>query len=346
VSACAAPACALVSGSCSGAPVTAARTIDGISDQSLPAWGGSFAQSALGALLTHRTGGPFAGVTMARYVVQWNAMSEPASTPRGNPSGDYRDRYEAWVSDVGAAGLTPVLALTSYDGSRPSGEEYAQALRALLARAAVLGHPIAYVEPWNEPDNQGHAPAAAAAAMADTANGLCQRTPACAVVAGDFEDNAGVLAYARAYAAALTFTPAIWGVHPYFALAERNDARLTELRAALRGSDPPAEGPDRAPQLWFTEIAVFECRGGRVQGAAAQLAEAEYLRSALLPALAPAHTFYYGVLFADRSAAPCAGPGGADPELYEPDESPRPAASAVLGDPLTGALGVFGPAPG
>jgi hypothetical protein len=339
-----------VAGSCGAASEAGGPQIDGISDQSLPAWSGSFAASPLAAQLRDRAAGPFAHVTMARYVVQWNAMSEPAAGPapvaRANPGGDYRERFEAWLADVGEAGLTPVLALTDYDGSHPGAGEYRAALQALLARASALGEPIAYVEPWNEPNNQGHEPAAAAAAMADTANAVCEALRSCTVVAGDFEDDAGVLAYERSYAAALTFTPAVWGVHPYAALAERSDARLLALRGQLARSGHSAAGT--RPQLWFTEIAAFACRAGRVQGRAAQLAEAQYLRSRLLPAVDPAHTFYYGVMFADRSAAPCSGPGGADPELYEADEAPRPAAAVVLGGNARGALALaaFGPAPG
>ena len=319
-------------------------------------WSGSFAASPLARELVHRATGPFSAVTMARYVVQWNAMSEPIAASPANPAGDYRERFEAWLQDVGEAKLTPVLALTSYDGSRPAGGEYGAALQALLTRAEALGAPIAYVEPWNEPNNQGHEPASMAAAMADAANAVCEASGSCAIVAGDFEDDAGMLAYERTYAAGLTFTPAVWGVHPYAALADRDAARLLALRAALAaprpGTDPPGtgpgRGPDRPPQLWFTEIAAFVCRAGRAQGPAAQLAEADYLRSRLLPEVDPAHTFYYGVMFADRSAAPCAGPGGEDPELYEPDEAPRPAAAAVLSGAAPGslALAAFGPAPG
>ncbi len=340
----------LVASSCrAGRAPARLPAIDGISDQSLPVWSGSFAGSALGAALLSHATGPFSDITMARYVVQWNALAEPgggapAAPEQANPADDYRERFEAWLADVGAAGLAPVLALTSYDGSHPGVAEYTQALDALLARAATLGHPIAYVEPWNEPNNQGREAAPTAAVIADAANTVCEAS-SCAVVAGDFEDSAGVLAYAREYAAGLTFVPAIWGVHPYAALAERDDARLLALRDELGAVDPPGAAPDPAPQLWFTEIAAFDCRAGRVQGPAAQLAEAEYLRHVLLPAADPAHTFYYGVMFADRTAAPCSGPGGADSELYEPDESPRPAAAAVLGEDAAAPLEVFGPQP-
>ena len=101
--------------------------VDGISDQSLPAWDGSFLASPFAGLLEQEVlSGQSRQITMARYVVQWNAASQPSEGP--NAAGDYRERLEAWLADISAAGLTPVLALTSYDGHRPADAgEYAAA---------------------------------------------------------------------------------------------------------------------------------------------------------------------------------------------------------------------------
>jgi hypothetical protein len=330
-----------------GAAAPGVAAIDGISDQSLPAWDGSFPASPLAAQLQERLAGPFAGVALARYVLQWDAPAEPS---RGaDPAGDYRERFEAWLADVRAAGLQPVLALTSYDASRPgSPGEYLASLQAALALAQRRGDPIAYVEPWNEPNNQGRMSAQDAAALANAAHALCAQLRACEVVAGDFEDGAALAPYERSYERSLTFDPRIWGVHPYASIAARSD------RGVLRFEQALPRGGGRA-QVWFTEAAAFYCRHGRVLGQAAQAAEAAYLRAlGRDPALAIAHAFYYGVMFADTQAAPCAAGGGDDSELYAPGDRPRAAAAVLLGPPrgpagearTGGPLAAFGPAPG
>jgi hypothetical protein len=313
-----------------------AAGIDGVSDQSLPAWDGSFAASPLAALIEPRIGPGARQIVLARYVLQWNAIAEPSVGP--SPAGDYRERFEAWLIDVAQARLQPVLALTSYDGVHPrSAAEYAGALAATLARAAALGSPIAYVEPWNEPNNQGHEPASRAAAFAGAAHALCAAGPGCAIVAGDFEDGPTLPSYERDYEAALTFLPQIWGLHPYRALADRDRSGMTRFRARL-----PLGGA--GAQVWYTEVASLYCRHGVVLGQAAQAAQARFLRSLLeRPQTAPAHAFYYGLQFADGRAAPCTEAGGDDSELYEPDDRPRRAAAVLLRG--AGALQAFGPSP-
>jgi len=331
-----------------GPPAGAARAtataagaaIDGISDQSLPVWDGSFASSPLAELLENRLQGPFRGVSFARYVLQWNAPQELSGGP--SAGGDYRERFEAWLTDVGAAGLEPVLALTSYDSSYPSSTgAYVSSLQAVLGRALALGHPIAYVEPWNEPNDQGRLPAARAAELADAANALCVALRTCDVVAGDLEDAPQAPVYEHEYEHALTFTPAIWGVHPYRATAQRREGPLLGLERALPGGGA-------GTQVWFTEVGAFYCRHGDVLGQASQAAEAAYLRDSLLgdPALAPAHAFYYGVTFADGRPAPCSAAGGDDSELYAPGDRPRAAARVLLGGAGAGPLAAFGPLPG
>lgn len=313
--------------------------VDGISDQGLPAWDGTFAASPLAAVLRNRlTGGATAQIRFARYVLQWNALQEPS---RGaDPHGDYRERFEAWLGDVRQLGLTPVLALTSYDGSHPAtAGEYASGLLASLHAALAQGLAIPYVEPWNEPNNQGRESAAEAAAQADAANALC-REQGCQVIAGDLEDAPGFVAYAHAYEAALTFQPVAWGVHPYVALARRRARDLLAFRAAL-----PAGG--RGQQLWVTEIAAFYCRHGEVRGERAQAAEAAYLRDRLLgdPALGIAHAFYYGLLGADGRPVPCGPGGGEDGELYAAGDRPRVAAALLLPEIASEAADLFGPGP-
>jgi hypothetical protein len=311
-----------------------AQGIDGISDQSLPAWDGSFSASPLAAVLAGGLQAP-RQITMARYVVQWDALGEPSRGPAA--AGDYRERLEAWLDDVGSVGLEPLLALTSYDGSYPASPgAYAAALRGLLASAQAAGHQIPYVEAWNEPNNQGAEPAGRAAAFADAANATCASLR-CTVVAGDFEDGAALASYERAYVRGLTFAPRIWGVHPYADLASFSAAPLRAFRAGLPASAAMA-------QLWFTETASFYCLRGQVLGQARQAAQAAFLRALVSdPATAPDRAFYYGLQFADGRPAPCSAGGGDDSELYAPGDRPRAAAAVLLAG--AGALPVFGPAP-
>jgi hypothetical protein len=313
--------------------------VDGISDQSLPAWDGAFGGPFTARLRAALVGAPESPITIARYVVQWDAMSEASAGP--DPGGDYRERFEAWLRDVGSLGLVPVVALTSYDGVRPAAPgEYTPRLQELLQRARAIGTPIAYLEPWNEPNNQGHEGTAAAAALANAANAVCASL-GCGVIAGGFEDAPGLLAYELAYQRALTFTPSDWGVHPYFSVLAHDDSRLLAFRAAL-----PDGG--RGARVWFTEIGALYCSRGEVRGERRQAGDAAYLVDELIPdpAIAPVHVIYYALLYADRRAAPCAPQGGADSELFAADGRPRAAAAVVFGATRLSPLSPFGPGPG
>jgi hypothetical protein len=302
--------------------------VDGISDQSLPAWDGSFTASPFASFFRSRWSRVTSGqITLARYVVQWDVMTEPSSGP--HPGGNYRERFEAWLEDARSLGLTPVVALTSYDRVYPgSPGEYLPRLEAILSMAGAIGYPITYVEPWNEPNNQGGESAATAAALANSANGLCEARRTCTVVAGDVEDRSDVALYIQAYERALSFQPHIWGVHPYVSVQSHSDSNLVRLIAAL-----PAHGAAR--QIWFTEIGALYCSRGEVRGEARQASDASYLVDTLLgdPALAPAHVFYYGFLFAGHATAPCTAAGGQDSELYASPDLARAAAGIILRAP-------------
>lgn len=320
----------------------AAGRVDGISDQSMPAWDGSFAASPLGAAISrHPSGGGAGAISFSRYVVQWNAAAQAS---RGaDPHGDYRARLEAWFVDVRAAALQPVLALTSYDGVEPrSAAEYGEAAEALLQIAAGLGVRVGFLEPWNEPNVQGRLGARAAAELANVAHSLCTRLYGCEVIAGDLQDGRGAVAYERAYAATLRFHPSIWGIHPYEAVAAHDARGVLDLRQALPGAG-------LATQLWFTEVGAYYCKHGVVRGEARQASDAAYLQQLIAnPAIAPAHVFYYGLLSGDGREASCAIGGGDDTELYAQAQRPRAAASVVLGRAALGpatALGAPAPAP-
>lgn len=303
-----------------GAPAARAGTpyVDGISDQSLPTWDEPSSASSFASVFDATWAGQ---ITLARYVLQWNAMAQASDGPSAD--GDYREQFEAWLGDVRSLGLAPVLALTSYTGVHPGAAgEYRAQLEAILDRAAGVGEPIAYVEAWNEPNGQGEEGAAKAGEIADWANSVCELL-GCRVIAGDLEDAPSVTTYERAYIAALDFAPAIWGVHPYRAVKAHDGATVLRFERAL-----PDHGA--GAQLWFTEVGAYYCAHGQVLGEARQAGDASYLANTLIPEIAPAHVFYYGFMAARGSEVPCTTGGGDDTELYRADGQPRAAASVLL----------------
>jgi hypothetical protein len=292
--------------------------VDGISDQSLPAWDGSFTSSSFASYFRATWVGQ---ISLARYVLQWNAVGEASRGP--NPHGDYRQRFEAWLGDVRSLGLTPVVALTSYNHEYPSSSpEYRQELEALLNDASDSGYPVSYIEAWNEPNNQGNETAGKAGEIADWANAICRRD-GCRVIAGDLEDNAMLITYEQEYLAALTFVPEIWGIHPYQSVKARSDATILRFVQAL-----PSQGA--GAQLWFTEVAAYYCAHGQVRGEAQQAGDASYLVNELIPAIAPTHVFYYGFMAGGSDELTCAGGSGYDSELYRASHQARSAAGVIF----------------
>lgn len=292
--------------------------VDGISDQSLPAWNGSFADSSFASFFRARWVGQ---INLARYVVQWNAMAQASAD--ANPDGDYRERFEAWLQDVGGLGLVPVLALTSYTNAYPStAREYEQGLEGLLAAADRAGAPVSYVEAWNEPNNQGNEPAARAGEIANWAESLCAQRD-CQVIAGDFEDAPSLPGYEQTYLSALSFSPTIWGIHPYRSVKAHSDAAVLRFEQAL-----PGHGADA--QIWITEIGSYYCARGQVLGEAPQAADASYLVNGLMPVIAPTHVFYYGFMAGADREVPCTAGHASDSELYRAAGEPRAAAGVVF----------------
>ncbi len=229
-------------------PSTGAATsyVDGISDQSLPAWDGGFDKSYFAALFDDTwVHGPGAHISFARYVVQWNVMS--GDYPR------YLREFEAWLNDVGSIDLKPEIGLSSYDGSLPfSPREYRTELGRILSRASALGDPIRWLEAWNEPNGQGNVSATRAAGFTNAASNICEDGDGCEVIAGDFEDSPDVAAYEREYIANLDPVPSNWGVHPYYSVQEESEAPYQNVREHL-----PNKG--EGEQIWFTEVAARKC---------------------------------------------------------------------------------------
>jgi hypothetical protein len=325
------------------APARAATAyVDGISDQSIPAWDGSFSESYFGRLFS-AVWVSSGHIKLARYVAQWDLMKQASNGP--NPHGDYRERLEAWLSDVGGLGLRPDVALTSYDGVHPqTPSEYEASLRQLLDRAAAMGHPIQYVEAWNEPNNQGNETALKAAQLTNSAQAVCAQVHGCTVVAGNLVDSPTVGNYEQEYERALDPQPTIWGVHPYYSVEQESEAPLLNFVENL-----PHNGAGE--QIWFTEIAARVCTNYRghlsENGQAGQANRTRWLVDTLMRNRRPEHVFYYAFLLGERHQPSCSE-GPEDGALYEPSiapnapDTPRPAASYVWdGEPhaLAGGCG-------
>jgi hypothetical protein len=332
---------ALLALSIVGASAARAGTayVDGIADQSLPAWDGSFTSSSFASFFRANWVGQIA---LARYALQWDAMTEVSHGPE--PHGDYRERFEAWLGDVRSLGLEPVVALTSYNHEYPSSStEYQPQLKTLLDGASDSGDPIGYIEAWNEPNNQGDEAAGQAGEIADWANAICEHD-GCQVIAGDFEDNATLATYEQEYLATLTFVPEIWGIHPYQSVKAHSDASILRFAQSL-----PNQGA--GAQIWFTEVGAYYCAHGQVRGEAQQASDASYLVNSLIPAIAPTHVFYYGFMAGNGAEVPCSAGSGYDTELYRASHAARSAAGVIfsagadqqllLRSPLSGELPSF-----
>ena len=307
---------------------TTTSYVDGISDQSLPAWDGGFDQSYFAGLFEDTwVHGPGAHIAFARYVVQWNVMS--GDYPR------YLAEFEAWLDDVSSIELKPEIALTSYDGSRPaSPREYRDELVKILGRARTLGHPIAWLEAWNEPNGQGGESAADAAALTNAASSVCEGEHDCTVIAGDFQDSPGVAAYEDEYVSELDPVPTNWGVHPYYSVEQESEAPFEIVREHL----PNGGAGER---IWFTEVAARICTdfAGRLveNGEAGQARHADWLVNTLIRHAKPVHVFYYELLLREGREPSCEAEGS-DSALYVPGgdpaapDSPRIAAAYIWGD--------------
>jgi hypothetical protein len=309
------------------APAPAAtRYVDGISDQSIPAWDGGF------------TGGYFAEyfssnwivdghIREARYVVQWDVMSEPSRGP--DASGDYRERFEAWYRDAASLGLTLDVSLTAYAGGLPSPGEY----RLQLGRLLHAFDSIRYLEAWNEPNFTLGLSPSLADEYTNSASALCAAQGTCTVIAGNLLDDAGMVGYERRYLGGLVPLPRLWGVHPYHAVSDHSETAILAFVKTL-----PGEGAGE--QIWFTEVGAYACRRSAPGGEAAQAQDAAWLTGELMPTVKPAHVFYYEFLYKERRPPPCDS-AEADTALYLPSDdpnvpdAPRAAASFIFANTAT-----------
>ncbi len=318
----------LVAVSCT--PAAAATTyVDGISDQNIAAWSDTPAGKRFASFFASSwvTGGH---IRLARYVVQWNAMSDRTRTGRS-----YRERFEAWLKDVASLHLIADVALTSYTGAYPSSAaDYEAQLRGILDRSSALGHPVRYLEPWNEPNNQGHVSAIDGALYTNAASSVCAARASCTVVAGNFEDAPELGGYEDEYVAHLDPAPTIWGLHPYRSVEHRSAAPALTFLAHL-----PHGGAGE--QIWLTEVGARSCTdhdGHLVMlGERDQADKASWLVNRLMRLLHPEHVFYYELLARAGGQAGCSSLHPEDDALYDSGEDPdgapipRPAAAYVFG---------------
>jgi hypothetical protein len=307
------------------------RYVDGISDQNLMSWAGSFAD-APGSGVPFRSffdsswvGSPPFHVKLSRYVVQWNVMSGV-----GYP--EELANLQSWYLHTLELQLTPELALDNYNCSAcappRSTAEYASELAALFGSFPD----IRVLEAWNEPNDthySSYVDPAAAAGFMNAAYALCEAR-GCTSVAGDLLDSEpNMVEYERQYERGLQpRDPGNWGLHPYHAVKYRITRTVSAFREAL-----PSPTTDR---IWFTEVGAYYCEAGRTYGEASQEAQARYLVNRLIPEFQPAHVFYYELAWRYDEPSPCNSQRD-DTALYAPHDTNGPltaraAAAVIFGD--------------
>jgi len=339
---------------CAGAPAAWAGTpyVDGISDQDMGLWAGSYVDSSgmfsepfTDLFATSWVGSPPTHILYARFVTAPDAVAQ---------GGACEQNLHDWYAYVTQLHLIPVIAVWDVaeggcaDHGAPSTTTYASDITQLLGYLDGLGAaPVQYFEAWNEPNASGVS-ASQAAAYWTAASTVCM-TDACTAIAGDLVDGApdqgsqsfdpgcapgltwnNLAKYEDDYVAALgAARPAIWGFHPYSAVNCEQSTPVTTFEDNL--PSPPG-------QVWFTEVGAWECRLGQStpRGPTQQNADASYLVNTLMSPTsptAPAHVFWYELAALDYTQQ-CSK--YADSALYEADTSPgplhaRPAAATVFG---------------
>ena len=332
--------------------------VDGISDQNLGLWNGDF-QDASGAFtmpFDEFFSSAWVGSSPSQHLRYARFVTAPDAVAQG---GSCLSNLTTWFDYVTQTlHLIPVIAVWDVaeggcaDNGPPSTADYTSDVAQLLTYldSQYVGATVPYIEAWNEPNGSGIS-AAQAAAYWTAANGVCA-SEQCTAIAGDFVDddpdqaqpsfspgcsqtltyNDHLAPYESQYVTALDgAVPAIWGFHPYFAVNCEQDGSVTTFEQGLPSSSTP-------PQIWFTEVAAWECVKGQSvpRGTAVQAADAQYLVDTLMSPslpLAPANVFWYEMA-APNYTLDCSK--YSDSELYEASSpggylTPRPAAGVVSG---------------
>ena len=365
----AALACVLALAGAVGAAPAAAGTpyVDGVSDQNLGLWDGNY-QDATGLfspVFDSFFADAWVGVPGSQHLQYARFVTAPDAVAQG---GACEANLAAWFTYVTQTlHLIPVIAVWDVaeggcaNHGQPSPSAYTSDITALLGYLDGLypGTTVPYIEAWNEPNSSSVAAATAANYWIE-ANSVCA-TAGCTAIAGDFVDNDpdqggqsfnpgctpgltynALANYEEGYVTALAgATPAIWGFHPYFAVNCEQSASVTTFEDNLPAS--PA-------QVWFTEVAAWECIKGKstARGVAQQNADAQYLVGTLMSPTAPdppAHVFYYEMA-APGYTLSCSK--YSDSELYEASADPgylyaRPAAATIFGNDTTLAAATASP---
>jgi hypothetical protein len=347
-------ACALACSFASPAgAATAVSAVNGISDQNLGLWNGSYEDTSTDFTVPFDeffaqtwVGSPDSHLRYARFVTAPDAVAQ---------GGLCEANLTSWYEYVTKLGLIPVISVWNVaeggcaNDGKPATAAYSADIFQLLGYldGLVPGQPVGDLEAWDEPNSSG-VTAAQAAAYWIAANAACD-TYDCTAIAGDLVDNdpdqggqafnpgcqtltwANHLApYEAQYVAALAGArPAIWGFHPYYAVNCEQSSSVTTFESGL---PPPAPGT-AAPQVWFTEVAAWECVKSTVRGPTQQGLDAAYLVNQLVSLTNPTAVFYYEMA-APNYTLDCAK--YADSELFEASANPgpliaRPAAAVIYG---------------
>jgi hypothetical protein len=358
-------ACALAfAGAVGAVPARAAGTpyVDGISDQNLGSWEGEYedASGLFSPVFDSFFADAWVGVPGAQHLQYARYVTSPDAIAQG---GACEANLVDWFTYVTQTlHLIPVIAVWDVaeggcaDHGQPSSAAYTADISQLVTYLDSLypGANVGDIEAWNEP-NSSNVSAVNAASYWIDANSVCAAN-GCTAIAGDFVDNdpdqpspsfnapcpplsyeEHLATYESAYIAALGgVQPAIWGFHPYYAVNCEQSTSVTTFENGLPA--PPPGAP--SAQVWFTEVAAWECLRGQpsARGVTQQQADAQYLVDTLMSPSAlptpPAHVFYY------EMAAPgyvLACSKYTDSELYEANSAPgplvaRPAAATIYGN--------------
>ena len=249
-------------------------------------------------------------IALARYVVQWNAMAE-ASTARTRTATTANVRSLAArrsKSRLGSGARAHQLQRRSIQLRRaniereprtvladwPIRAERADRLRRAVERAEQPGpgarRKPAEIADWAEPD-------------------LC--TAQLPADRGRLRRRLVATSYAQAYISALSFSPAIWGIHPYHAVKAHNDASVLELEQAL-----PSRRRGRSHLVHRDRGLLLRCAATCAAKRSRQ-ATRPYLVNDLIPAIVPTHVFYYGFMAGDDTRSTVRRGGVSDSELYQ-----------------------------
>jgi hypothetical protein len=322
----------------------AAPYVDGIADQNLGLWQGGFAdnlgvfdESFSSYFQQAWVGTPPSHILYARFVTAPDVIAQGGACEQ-----NLFDWYEYVTQTLH---LTPVIAVWDVaeggcaDTGAPSTSKYTADVQQLLGALSGLGTQLPYLEAWNEPNESGVSASTAAGYWRD-ASSVCAAS-GCTALAGDMVDapdqsgqkfNPGCTAnlsfnnlksYEVSYVKALGgAVPAIWAFHPYLAVNCEQEGSLRTFANNLPAASTP-------PQIWFTEVASYECYDGQSppRGTARQQADASYLVNTLMAPGAPAaptNVFWYE-LAANGYTQNCAK--YSDSALYE---------ASAIGDPLLG----------